>query len=379
MVRGIGINMESVRSSNVGAVLSYLNTYGASSRKKIAEDLKLTTATLSIITNDLIKEGLLVELGEVTENKVGRKKILIDINKISRFSLGIEIQKRKIIFIITDLKANIIFEKEWSRKENFNIDDFNKILKFIEKKIEPIKTKILGVGILVQGKIEQNIAIDSPIPNILDITEKKLNLKCVLENNMKGLVLTEMYFKENYKNFWVLKYGPGVGTSVVLNGQLIQGAKNKPIEFGHAPILGKNSNNYCSICKKYGCVESEIHFDIIVKKLENIGYKKKRNETDLNFIKRCINLDEENLNIIDTSLEILADYLILSSWIISVDELILCGGFFSEKKFFNLFKKKLENKNININFNNIFYMDNYSYKRKIAGAILIIEQFFNNY
>ena len=96
MVRvGKGINMEAVRDSNRKAVLSYLNMYGASSRKKIAEDLKLTTATLSIITNELINNNMVLELGEVQEKKVGRKKILIDLNEKARYSLGLEIQKEK--------------------------------------------------------------------------------------------------------------------------------------------------------------------------------------------------------------------------------------------------------------------------------------------
>lgn len=377
MGKGRGLNMETVRSSNIGAVLSYLNTYGASSRKKIAEDLKLTTATLTILTSDLIKEGLLVELGEVTENKVGRKKILIDINEKSRFCLGLEIQKRKIIFIITDLKANIIFEKEWSREKSFDIEEFNKILDFIENEIKEIKEKILGMGILVQGEIENKIAISSPIPNILEIVEKRLEIKCLLENNMKGLVLSEMHFKENHRNFWVLKYGPGVGTSVVLDGKILQGTENKPIEFGHTPLFRKNSNNYCSICKKSGCVESEVHFDHVVKKFIDLGYEKNEEETDFDFVNRVSK--KSGMEILNNVLDILSDYIILASWIVPVDELILSGRFFSEERFFKAFKNKLKNKPSNIKQENISCMKDYSYKRKIAGAILILEDFFNNY
>ena len=122
-----GMNMEGVRSSNRGAVLSYLNTYGASSRKRIAESLKLTTATLSIITNELIKNEMVIELGEVTENKVGRKKILVDINAKAGYALGLEIQNKKIIFVISDLKANVVHEQEWNIQQELQEKEIKKI------------------------------------------------------------------------------------------------------------------------------------------------------------------------------------------------------------------------------------------------------------
>lgn len=370
------MSREIIRTPSMSAVLSYLNTYGASSRKKIAGDLKLTAATLSIITNELINEGIIIELGEVVEKKVGRKKILIDINKDAKYCLGLELQKRKIIFIITDLRANIIFEKEWAREKTFDLGEFNKILDFIEYRIKDIKEKILGIGILVQGEIKGEIAESSPVPNILEITRDRLKIKCILENNMKGLVLSEMYFRENHKNFWILKYGPGVGTSVVLNGKILQGKDDRPVEFGHAPILGKHSNNYCSICHKRGCVESEVHFEHIVEKFVKLGSIKKEEETDFNFI--CRVSQGKEIRVIEEALDILADYMVLSSWIIPVDELILSGKFFSEDRFYKIFEEKIKNKKSNINLEKISYMKNYSYKRKIAGAILVLEDFFNN-
>ncbi|MGL5427309.1 MAG: winged helix-turn-helix domain-containing protein, partial [Cetobacterium sp.] len=71
-----GMNMENVKSNNKVAILSYLNKNGQSSRKKIAEGLKLTTATLTVLVNELIEEGVVIELGALTEGKVGRKQIL---------------------------------------------------------------------------------------------------------------------------------------------------------------------------------------------------------------------------------------------------------------------------------------------------------------
>ncbi len=374
---GKGINMEAVRSSNRGAVLSYLNAYGASSRKKIAGDLNLTTATLSIITNELINDNMVLEIGEVEEKRVGRKKILVDLNEKARYCLGLEIQNRKIIFVMTDLKANIIFEKEWIITGEFKLPDFMKILDFIKEKIYEIKDIILGIGILVQGEIQDNKAISCPIPDIYEIVEKNLGVKTIIENNMTGLVVSEMYFKEKHNNFWVLKYGPGVGSSVVINGKILQGTENKPVEFGHVPLLKENSENFCPICKKRGCLESEIHFDRIIEKFESLGYSKHKNETDAKFIERICK--KEGYEILEKNIDLLTDYFSMISWIIPVSEVILTGEIFSNEKLLQYFLDKAEEKKVNINKENILYMKDYSHKRKVAGCLLILQDFFKFY
>ncbi len=375
MVRvGKGINMEAVRNSNRKAVLSYLNMYGASSRKKIAEDLKLTTATLSIITNELINNNMVLELGEVQEKKVGRKKILIDLNEKARYSLGLEIQKRKIIFVITDLKANIIFEKEWVITGEFKLDDFLKILNFINEKIEDIRSIVLGIGILVQGEIQDNKALNCPIPDVFEIVEKYLGIKAIIENNMTGLVVSELYFREQHNNFWVLKYGPGVGTSVVINGKILYGENNKPAEFGHIPLLDKENGYFCPICKKRGCLESEIHFDRMVEELESKGHIKKKDESDVKFIERVCKKGGEE--ILEKNLDTIAKYFSIISWTIPVNELILTGEIFSNESILSYFLKKIEEQKISIKKENVHYMKDYSHKKKIAGCLLILKDFF---
>ncbi|WP_300393634.1 ROK family protein [Fusobacterium sp.] len=371
---GKGINMEAVRNSNREAVLSYLNMYGASSRKKIAEDLKLTTATLSIITNELINNNLVLEIGELEEGKVGRKKILIDLNEKARYSLGLEIQKRKIIFVITDLKANIIFEKEWIITEKFENVDFYKILDFIKEKILPIKKIVLGIGILVQGEIKENKAISCLIPNIFEIVKDYLEIETFIENNMTGLVISELYFKEKYNNFWVLKYGPGVGTSVVVNGKILYGTDNKPVEFGHIPLIKTSNNIFCPICKKRGCLESEIHFDRIVEQFEKKGFYKKKDETDINFIERVS--EKEEFKTVEKNINILAEYFSIISWTIPVNQLVLTGEIFLNEKFLEYFIEQVLKNKANIKKENITYMKNYAHKRKVAGCLLVLKKFF---
>ena len=76
-----GINLGNVKLSNRSTILKLLNDCGAMSRKDMALQLGLTSATVSLICTDLLAAGILCEKGEVEEEKrAGRRKVLVDIN-----------------------------------------------------------------------------------------------------------------------------------------------------------------------------------------------------------------------------------------------------------------------------------------------------------
>ena len=53
--------MSDIKISNRSAILRLLHEEGAMSRKQIAARLKLTPATITVIINELMSEGILVE------------------------------------------------------------------------------------------------------------------------------------------------------------------------------------------------------------------------------------------------------------------------------------------------------------------------------
>lgn len=71
-----GINLENVKMSNRSAILKLLNDRGAMSRKDIALELGLTPASVTLICTELLASGILLEKGEIEEQKrAGRKKV----------------------------------------------------------------------------------------------------------------------------------------------------------------------------------------------------------------------------------------------------------------------------------------------------------------
>ena len=103
-----GINLGNVKISNRSSILRLLNNNGAMSRKDIAEAVGLTAASVTLITTDLLEEGVIVELGEAEEEKrAGRKKILVDINHAYKNVLCIAIESDETFISVTNLGGTV--------------------------------------------------------------------------------------------------------------------------------------------------------------------------------------------------------------------------------------------------------------------------------
>ena len=88
----LGISKLDLKRQNRMNILNTIKNKGPISRVDIAMLLELTRAAVTIITNEMIAQGILFEAGEAPNStdrvQKGRKKILIDINRNYKFAFG---------------------------------------------------------------------------------------------------------------------------------------------------------------------------------------------------------------------------------------------------------------------------------------------------
>lgn len=279
-----GINFENVKNNNRSAILHILNNEGAMSRKDIAKKTGLTAASVTLITTELIEEKILVELGEAVEEKrAGRRKILLDINARYKYILCISIESDETYIAVTNCKGEILKNMILPTEKRVNPE------KFLEKiatestrilwDLGISKSDVLGTAVSVPGKVdrEKGISINSfsiwtkPIP-IADILAEKLGLNIVVENNLKSAAESEILFGtgRGVDNFVIVKWGPGVGSAIIINQWIYEGATGLSGELGHV-TLGKKGKP-CN-CGRTGCLETEISTHVIMDGI-NALYKK---------------------------------------------------------------------------------------------------------
>ncbi len=153
-----GISKLDLKRINRMQVLRTIWENGPISRVDLSQKLQITRASITQISNAMIEEGLLAEIGEApyqtspTERMPkGRRKILLDINANYKFVLGAVISEREITVGLCTMhmdildKASMPCTDHTSRKE---------ILQFILQTSEKMmnnsclsKEQVLGLGV----------------------------------------------------------------------------------------------------------------------------------------------------------------------------------------------------------------------------------------
>ena len=86
--------------------------------------------------------------------------------------------------------------------------------------------------------------------------EERLGIRVRMTNDAKAAALGEMLYgaAKDMKDFIMLTLGPGVGSGIVVNGQLVYGKRGFAGELGHTSIRPENGRP-CP-CSRKGCLET---------------------------------------------------------------------------------------------------------------------------
>ena len=364
-----GINMGGIKQKNRVSILNLIRGYGAMSRKDIAKQVELTPASVTIIVNKMIEEGVIKEMGELEESdkRAGRRKILIDINYDIKYVIGISIESDICSIGVANIKGTIInstsicINKEVEPEETL-LDIANQCISLLWKE-NISKENVLGVGVGIMGPVDAKEGISKHAyglwnkeVNVKIILEKHLNISVVVDNNVRTLAIAEMDHEkfQNISNMLFIKYGPGIGSAIVIDREVYSGTYNAAAEIGHTIV---EINGEACKCGKVGCLETVASAEAINKKLlkifsiENTPILYKLCSEDIanlsiiNVMKSSEQGDEEVIKIITKAANYMALGISNAITIIDPQRLVLYGQMFKNKIFMDTFKEKL---NINL-------------------------------
>lgn len=361
-----GINLENVKKSNRSAVLQLLNAQGAMSRKDIAEAIGLTPASVTIICTELLEEGIIKELGEAQEEKrAGRKKILVSLNSEYKYVLCVGVEANETYISITNLSGGIVGSKVILTDSSIEPADFFKKVsdefKMIMWEHQITKDQVLAVGVSVPGKVdtERGISLrsysvwDQEVP-IKDILEAELGLEVVVENNVKAYAKTEILFGNGRSDdhILLLKWGPGVGSAIIINNELYQGATGSAAEIGH--VLARRDGKLCK-CGKRGCLETEISTHAIIDAVMEAYGTTEESHNQMPVLKEWLEAghqmrynntgewgalqDEKMQEILHKKVEFLAMTMRNAVGLVDPDKIVVLGYLFDVPGFFEYFKE----------------------------------------
>jgi len=256
-------NIKVVKEINRSLVLNLIKDKGPISRATVSKLTKLTRSTVSNITDYYLKKNVLKEIG-LDKSIVGRRGILLAFNSKAYYLLGIDLGTLKTTIIITDLSGKI--EKKIKYPTNHKkgkeeiIEELKISIHSIIKKFGMKQKGIVGIGVAAPGLIDKKGRMifahnfgwgNVPLSEILS---REFNLPVFVENNVNAMALAESEFGkgQGIKNFIFINVGMGIGSGIVINGEILHGENNCAGEVGHTTI--KYDGPKCS-CRNNGCLE----------------------------------------------------------------------------------------------------------------------------
>lgn len=279
-----GINLENVKVRNKSTVLMLLNRKGAMSRKDIAREVGLTPAAVTLLCTEMIEDGILVEKGEVQEERrAGRKKILVDIAYSSRYVIAVSIELKKTYITICDLKGEISTGRIIPTNPDLLPEEF---LKLIDKECKALLWEsqkehdtVIGMGICIPGIVDRKRGISLHAYGIWNrevdvrgIMESLIHCPVIVENNVNAFAEGELLYGTGRmrENLLFIKWGPGVGSAIVIQNQRYEGKNYREAEIGHYII---EPNGKKCRCGRQGCLETRASTKEIVESIRSIYSK----------------------------------------------------------------------------------------------------------
>ena len=319
-----GMNMEQVKRQNRATILRHLLECGPASRKELSESAGLTPAAVTQICNSLIEKKILVEIGTAESEGVGRKQVLVDIDYDYAYLYAINIEPESVVVAISNLKGDAMEVRTLPcEPKNNPMDMLHEISRCaMEMSLEYDDLPIRGASVCISGIVDKAKGVsvraygiwNKEVP-IKQILEEELALPVWVENNVNALACAEKLFGlgRETDSIMVIKWGPGVGASLILDNKLYEGTDRKAAELGHY-IVDKNGE-LCS-CGRRGCLETKVSFSALNKitpfTIDTFGEA---------FLK------EEKIR---DAVDIFAKSIVNTITIVSPDYVILCGSLFQQ-------------------------------------------------
>ncbi|HOV35305.1 MAG: ROK family protein [Dysgonomonadaceae bacterium] len=182
------------------------------------------------------------------------------------YVVGIDVGGTNTVVGIVDKRGQILKGGSIKTAKHVNVEDYlDELTELINDLISETTTKdqIKGIGAgtpngnYFTGSIEfaPNLPWKGVIP-FAQMLEDRTGIPVALTNDANAAAIGEMTYgaARGMKDFIVITLGTGVGSGIVVNGQLVYGHDGFAGELGHV-IMRRNNGRLCG-CGRTGCLEA---------------------------------------------------------------------------------------------------------------------------
>jgi len=307
------------RDINRRIALNVIREQQPISRADLSRHMKMTRGVVSVLVQELIAQGLIYE-GATGEAARGRKPTFLHVRTQNRLAIAVDVRFSKTYLMLCDLSGRQLGIEIYDTV--FSIPGFVRDLAARVKKIlkgRGVNVACEGIGLVVPGMVDQRTGRILNAPALgwrgVDIQSKlaaATGLPVHVENSGRACALAQLWLERGEittgQNFVYVSVSDGVGTGIVVNGELLRGRDHVAGEFGHMPL---SLDGPRCMCGATGCWEAYTsnlatlsrYFGRKLSKLspKHLKQVEKKSFTILDLIARARSGDARALNAIQTS------------------------------------------------------------------------------
>lgn len=282
------LGKSSIREANERLVHTMILRGRGIGRKQISRQSGLSASAVTMIVERLMKQGLVREEPVEGHSGLGRRPTALRVVPESRLAIGVEITPFEGTVALADLEGHIVEQRVTEASQ-----DPVRFLGAVHEGVRELATvaaeRLLGVGVSITGVVEPGTGRVLAAPNLhwhnvdaIPVLRGGLNTRFAWDNNSNLSALAERWFdlsaSKRLDNFVFVTLRSGLGTGVMVDGRLVQGATHRAGEFGHMVLY---PDGRPCVCGNRGCWEEYASDRALYRRYRDAGGDPKLGSLDI--------------------------------------------------------------------------------------------------
>ncbi|WBO67845.1 ROK family transcriptional regulator [Streptomyces camelliae] len=261
--RALPDTQQGMRRRNLARVMHAVSAEGSLSRAAVASRIGLTRAAVSTLVDELIRWGLLEELGPERPGRVGRPGSALAVSGRGPAGIGAEIGVDHLAVCAIDLRGTVRTRAvrrgaNRGRAPEAVTAELTALVRRVVAEAEREELWPAGLAVAVPGLVARDSRTVVRAPN-LDWHDTDIGAllpgewPLAVDNEANYGALAELWLGEDTpRDFLHVSAEIGIGAAVVVDGGLLRGTRGFAGELGHVPV--RPDGPQCP-CGGRGCLE----------------------------------------------------------------------------------------------------------------------------
>ncbi|HXL35489.1 MAG TPA: ROK family protein [Gemmatimonadales bacterium] len=249
------------RQVNRQILLNLVREHQPISRADLARRMTLGRGVVTTLVKQLLNEGALYE-GALADLPRGRRPTMLYVETRDRLVVAIDVRFSRIDVLLSDFGGKqIALERFGTRFDPEQLLDELAVRVRRLLRTHAAEGRCEGIGMVIPGMVDRasGRVLNAPQLGWRDVQVRsglaeRTGLPVHVENAPAACALAHIWLgPSGVRDFVYVSVSDGVGTGVVVNGEVVRGHGHTAGEFGHIPISADGPR---CLCGSLGCLEA---------------------------------------------------------------------------------------------------------------------------